>query len=1035
MNKILKASAGTGKTYRLSLEYIAALLEGEYFKEIVVMTFTRKATAEIRERIIEQIEDILAKGDNSDVFLNLKGIYPQISLDIEGLQEIYREMLVNKDEINIFTIDSFINKIFRETVAPYLGVYDYQIIDNQQNQEFIEGVFKQILDNPEDFAVMEKFLSANTERFIEPYLSLITEILNNRWKFLLINYQSRGNKSLGSLTDSLDDCLDILNNIAREKGKELSEDFYVKDFKNLMEDYGREELAVKKELIIKNQNLFFNKSFWNGSKVRGKKVADLRESLELGYEQFRQQLAAYIYNKEMLPYEEEVFSFSRRIFKIYDQLKFKEGAFTHADISNYTYKYFGQEELGLIANGEISDYFYEVSGMKVKSLFIDEFQDTSILQWKIIKPLLDRADKVITVGDEKQSIYGWRGGEKELFSRLDRILDSESESLKTCYRSEREIVDFINRFFLNLPVDWDYQGVDYLPFKNGGFLEVLIGGENTLINTETKAFQKFSQEKQAAVRELNQLIRVDLKREIAERIAELPSYSKVGILCRSNTDLVDIAAELDRAGIPYVLESKDSIIEHVAVKPLYFLLNHLLYNDYFQLLRFLRSDLAGINNRILKYLLQNRDKIESFMNGDDIVLEYEDLGELLKEIRVMKTIPYQVLTNMIIEKTGVIKYYSDNSAALRNIYYFFELMRGFNSLVDFITYLEENKDSDELKQLGVKGENVVSLMTIHKAKGLSFETEFFYWSPGGNRGGSSSSLEFYISFDQDFEEIENYLLTDTRYEKIFAYLGINFAEEYAERELMEEINNLYVALSRPERNLFFYIEGPRKLTVDAQGRCWGNSSYEFYEEALLAAVKLPSLCELAERKQFGKLIVSEDLRDLVDNKIPDLSQYFRPLKLTGEIVEETAEQKDYKMTLAKEIDRIEGLAVHYYLEHITYANSVEKDYAAKITKARYGNIMGFKRIEGLIRRIEEFIENNPLYFAEHWTVFTEYELSDGERTYRIDRLLLDEKAGEIMILDYKSGISREQSQLDKYKELVAIKTEESYVIKTEFLLI
>ena len=76
-------------------------------------------------------------------------------------------------------------------------------------------------------------------------------------------------------------------------------------------------------------------------------------------------------------------------------------------------------------------------------------------------------------------------------------------------------------------------------------------------------------------------------------------------------------------------------------------------------------------------------------------------------------------------------------------------------------------------------------------------------------------------------------MTNSRYEKLFDYLGIDFAEKKARRELIEEINNLYVALTRPEKNLFIYIEGPRQLDPDEEGRCWRGSSYEFYEDALL----------------------------------------------------------------------------------------------------------------------------------------------------------------------------------------------------------
>ena len=199
MRKVLKASAGTGKTYRLSLEYLAALLNGDNYEEIVVMTFTRKATAEIRERVFQHIEDILRKGEDSKVLESLQDLYPDLDYDLDRLDLIYREMLINKDRIKIYTIDSFINSIFKQAIAPYLGLYAYEIIDESKNKEIIEEVFKKMLDNPGDFTLMEKFLQDNTERYIDHYLALIEEMLNNRWKFLLIEHRRREKLEVESL--------------------------------------------------------------------------------------------------------------------------------------------------------------------------------------------------------------------------------------------------------------------------------------------------------------------------------------------------------------------------------------------------------------------------------------------------------------------------------------------------------------------------------------------------------------------------------------------------------------------------------------------------------------------------------------------------------------------------------------------------------------------------------------------------------------------------------------------------------------------
>lgn len=1034
MRKVLKASAGTGKTYRLSLEYLAAILSGYNFEEIVVMTFTRKATAEIRERIFQHIEEVLRVGEDSQVLQSLKAIYPGLALDQDRLESIYQQMLINKDKIKIFTIDSFINSIFKEAIAPYLDIYSYEIIDESRNTEIIEEVFKRMLDNPEDFLLLEKFLQENTERYIGNYLALIKEILNNRWKFLLIEHREREKLEAEGLSRKLDECLNILESIAAGKGVEFTEDFYKKAYQSLMMDYRNlETIQEKEDRIIRHYKLFFNDNFWNSSKIRGKDYEGLREALAVKYEEFLINLAASIYNLEMIPYEEEIFKFSDRIFQLYDDIKFREKKFTHMDISNYTYMYFFEPELALLEGNIVSEYFFELTGGRIRVLFIDEFQDTSILQWKILKPLLDRCEKVITVGDEKQSIYGWRGGEKELFARLEKILAGEVESLNVCYRSEKEIVEFINRFFTDINEDWDYSPVEHLAKKDQGYLEILLGGESTRRNTETKTFENLSREKQEEIIRLNEKITVNMKREIARRIKSLPTYSNVAVLARSNQELADIAVELDREGIPYLLESRDSLLEHEAIKPLYFLLSFLYYHDFLDLLRFLRCDLVGINNKCLRYLIENRDIVEGYFQGRKTELKIPGLPGLFRQIKEMEKMDYLELTSHIIEHSGVLERYRDNRAALRNIHYFFQLMRDFNSLAGFMEFLRENQDSDELKQLSVTGDNVVQLMTIHKAKGLSFETEFFYWNLSKRGGNWSNSLELYIDFDEEYGEVVDYLLTNSRYEKLFEYLGIDFAEKKARRELMEEINNLYVALTRPEKNLFIYIEGPKYLDPDEEGKCWLGSSYDFYEDALLRGARVDSLCDLVERKTIGHLLVTEGEQEEGITGLADLSPYFAPARLDRELVQESRLKKDYSMTLEKEIKRIEGLALHYYLEFISYNLEEERRYAERMVLARYGNILGPARIKELIDRVNLFLQEKQDYFTGDWLVFNEYELEWQGELYRIDQLRVNKERKEILILDYKSGITREQAQLDRYKEIIEEKTGGEYNIRTEFL--
>src|SRR6056297_1256070 len=230
MNKILKASAGTGKTYRLSLEYINAVLNGTNFRNIVVMTFTRKATAEIRERIIKHLKDLKEDRSNSEIFDNLKKMGVNSNSILNNIDALYKEILINKDKINVHTIDSFVNKVFKKSIAPYLGIRNYEVTD--KDKESTEIVFKKVLEDKKAFQLMEEFLSENASRKIQSYIDIISDILKQRWKFELIDYEPRAKSKNTDYIKRLDNCIEILKDIAQKKGDQFGSDYFKKDYKD-----------------------------------------------------------------------------------------------------------------------------------------------------------------------------------------------------------------------------------------------------------------------------------------------------------------------------------------------------------------------------------------------------------------------------------------------------------------------------------------------------------------------------------------------------------------------------------------------------------------------------------------------------------------------------------------------------------------------------------------------------------------------------------------------------------------------------------
>ena len=163
VKKVIRASAGTGKTYRLSLEYIGLLLQfhrhGLHFSEILVITFTKKATAEIRERIFSQLRDIVEQNESGLLLTQNLTEFFGVSINENErrlLRDIYMDMLTNKQHVQISTIDSFTHTIFKTIIAPYLGITDFDI-KTQIDDHILDELYRSILEDEEKLATFRSF--------------------------------------------------------------------------------------------------------------------------------------------------------------------------------------------------------------------------------------------------------------------------------------------------------------------------------------------------------------------------------------------------------------------------------------------------------------------------------------------------------------------------------------------------------------------------------------------------------------------------------------------------------------------------------------------------------------------------------------------------------------------------------------------------------------------------------------------------------------------------------------------------------------
>ena len=1058
---ILKASAGTGKTYRLSLEYIANIIKGVDFNEIVVMTFTKKATAEIKERIFDFTYQVaFEKGMWEDLEKNIENLYGIKNIDKNKLQQVYFKMLKNKEDIRIYTIDGFTNRIFKTAIAPTLGIFNFETID-QEKEEFYEEILSKVLKNNDIFNQFKYIIDEKGERKnISTYVEFIKNLTNLQKEYLLAEGTAREIKNVEPTISFVED-LDMAfkyfeiaankKNDEREKKKNSREkmEYFMKEFihkiysnfkeiDNKSEVQDIEKIREKAEKVSKEWEKIFNTikdgeigTFSHGVKLKNSKtcpIADELKEIRENYEIFMKGLSKYLTETKIVEGHNKIRKVAVQIFDLVEKEKIQNKRFTHDDISTYTYKFIFDEKLNFVKDNKPTDEFMDLIGGKIETIMIDEFQDTSILQFKILKLLMTNAKNIICVGDEKQSIYSWRGGEKALFEKLETIIDGKIETLGKSFRSYKEVIENVNKIYENYRNDWQYDTVSYREDTDyqRGYFEYNINpidenGDEKIVNSYENIIETL-------------------------KLGKVKNYGKSCIICRTNNHLDEIAKRLNEENIPYTLTSNASLIEHEGVKPLYRLIKFFLYENFQYLLEFMRSDLIGGLNNHVKYILENKEMILKYINSkeNDTYQEFvnknienlelqkykeidilernnRSFSKILMDLKELKELSLNLngkdkkenFSKEIINKFEVLNYYNTNSD-LKNIFNFFNIMKSYNNLYEFIAEMEEDKE--KITQVSSQDVDAVNLMTVHKSKGLEFDTVFYYRRDKKSEQDRRNLIS-YVEYDETFDNVTDFLVMLPEYKKILLegkYYKLE--QELKQKEKIEEINNDYVALTRAKKNLI--------LNFDVRNNEYRN------ELANKLIEKYGSDSEYSQGE-----IVEDEKQNIVNNNIEltEIMGYFEDNKEDG------TKYSSYKTDLKGEFRRKQGLAMHYYFEHILNDIENDKKIAKSVYLNRYGNMLGKDNLIKLLERMNKFIDNNKEIYNPKHTIYTEFEIFDNEGNKKIiDRMNIDEQNKKIWIYDYKTGHEPQEKeyyheQLENYKKLLTEKTNGEYDIEWEIL--
>lgn len=620
----LKASAGSGKTFALTVRYICLLLLGAKPNEILTLTFTNKAANEMSERIYKTL---LTLGDD-EAYLN--AIENEVNLskeEILGKKNILIKQFSNAN-LSIFTIDKFVNKILREFCG-YIGISDDFEIKNDDIEKLSYEFLKSL--NEKDFQTLID-LSFYEKKKFNSIFELFKTILEKNEDIEVINIDAslielqKENilKEAFKIKESILSCANASNSARNAVDFQTFEDLFGRTWleKENFEDYS----YFKKCANESNKSDFFK----------------LKEELSIYYK-IR---AGFSLNK---------------IFEVY--LKFRDFKFEFNKNKNYLeFNDISNLVYDLLSTKIDKDFLYFRLDSNYSHILIDEFQDTSLLQYKILEPLIDeilsgdvtKFKTFFYVGDTKQSIYRFRGGKRELFdyvANTNKIL--EVEVLNTNYRSCENVINFVNELFLNLP---NYEYFKQESVRANGYVEVVV-------DTAFEEDEKF----------------VNVAKKIEELLQSGVNFNDIAILTYTNDDVLSLYYYLKQKfpSIKISTEMTSKLINQQNVKAVINAIKYIYFKE-----EIYKENLnAIIGNKLLTTL------------DLEIVLDEISVQELIKELS---------------KKLKIID---------ENIIKLIEVSSSFNNIVDFvyeIDKLEAIMENSESKGL--------QILTIFKSKGLEFHT-------------------------------------------------------------------------------------------------------------------------------------------------------------------------------------------------------------------------------------------------------------------------------------------------------------------------
>lgn len=1054
---IYKASAGSGKTFTLSVEYIKLLIKDpQSYRSTLAVTFTNKATEEMKLRILSQLYGIWKLLPDSKSYID------KIKEDLDVTEEYMSEragialhnIVHNYSYFRIETIDSFFQSVLRNlareldlTANLRIELNDYQIERNavdelinslDENSELLTWIMEYIRENMDDDKDWN--VIGNIKRFGEnifrEYYKTNSKKLNERlleegfFKQYTTKLRQMRNEAEVEMQNEAAQFFDALNHNGIEindlnNGKNGPAGYFIKIKKGIYNN-----TIVTKRL---------QKVLDEGSESSWVKQKSSKETQDIVRELANSTLTPLVHHAEDVRQKNwHIYGSAVLTLRHLNQLRLLNSIENKVRMMNVEQNRFLLSDTHTLLHSLIRDtdspFIFEKIGNYLENIMIDEFQDTSTVQWQNFKVLLEECmshgeqQGNLIVGDVKQSIYRWRSGDWRMLNNIEREFPYLNSMLNVCsldtnYRSSRRVITFNNAFF-----------------KRASELEYADQKSSTPDTSSPeqlkKAYSDVAQ-KVPSFRDnhgyvsINLLPNEDYRQQALQKTAEAVSllldsganYSDIAILVRSN-DIIQLIAEFFANELPDVKIVSDEAFRLDSSVSVNIIVNAMLWLTHPDNILAKAYIAKAYQTYVLKKSEQETNKLLATAEGIDSALPCA----LIDKRDDLLTMPIFELAEQIYTLFNIGNIKGEDAY----LYAFYDALTDFiaNNTADIDSFVEEWNDSIAAKTIQASAIDGIRIITIHQSKGLEFEhvvIPFCDWTlEKGNTIWCTPQVEPYNELPLIPVDFSASQMKGTIYE-------FDYNEEHLQN-CVDNLNLLYVAFTRAASSLFViaqrgtpssrsYIVEQAITDIKLEGSSLDGDPSDKKAELLFSYGEL-EIVETKAKKKSDNIFTPE-----VENMNVDMATFsnkveFKQSNKSRDFVADDDENTDDDDR--KQLSYIKtGKILHYLFSTINTTDDIDTSLAQlEMDGLIEESDTNIKRLRDMLHK--RFSNRQVAdWFSSRWTLFNECTILDYDaatdtvREHRPDRVMKDEKTGEVVIVDFKFGSPRPEyvEQVNRYKAL------------------